>query len=94
LPRFFLSSSPERIRGLCLRPRLVTRSPHLEKRSVSIQGHRTSVALEPAFWAVLERAAAGRGQSLAALIADLDEKRSTPLASALRLFVLEEALRR
>jgi predicted DNA-binding ribbon-helix-helix protein len=69
-------------------------SPHLEKRSLSIQGHRTSIALEPAFWAILETAAATRNLSLAALIADLDEQRSTPLASALRLFALEEALRR
>jgi predicted DNA-binding ribbon-helix-helix protein len=69
-------------------------SPHLEKRSISIQGHRTSIALEPAFWAVLEQAAAARCQSLSALIADLDEERSTPLASALRLFALQEAVRR
>jgi predicted DNA-binding ribbon-helix-helix protein len=68
-------------------------SPHLEKRSLSIQGHRTSIALEPAFWAILETAAATRNLPLAALIADLDEQRSTPLASALRLFALEEARR-
>jgi predicted DNA-binding ribbon-helix-helix protein len=72
----------------------MTRSPHLEKRSLSIQGHRTSIALEPAFWAVLEAAAGARDLSLSTLVADLDEKRGTPLASALRLFALEEALRR
>jgi predicted DNA-binding ribbon-helix-helix protein len=65
-------------------------APHLIKRSVTLQGHRTSVALEPAFWAVLDEAAAKRGIATSALVADLDEKRTTPLASALRLFCLAE----
>ena len=66
--------------------------PHLAKRSLSLAGHRTSVALEPAFWAVLEQAARARGLSLAALVATVDEQRSgstTPLASALRVWALE-----
>ncbi|MFN6954840.1 MAG: ribbon-helix-helix domain-containing protein [Acetobacteraceae bacterium] len=63
---------------------------HLVKRSLSLAGHRTSIALEPAFWAVLEEAAAERGRSLAALVAALDAERapSVPLASALRVFAL------
>ncbi len=64
----------------------------LEKRSLSLAGHRTSVALEPEFWAVLEEAAAGA--SLAALIAAQDEARAEtgePLASRLRLFALRYA---
>jgi predicted DNA-binding ribbon-helix-helix protein len=67
---------------------------HLRKRSFRLAGHRTSVALEPAFWSALEAAAARRGRSLAALIAELDASRSAPdlpLASALRVFALEEA---
>jgi predicted DNA-binding ribbon-helix-helix protein len=65
--------------------------PHLSKRSFSLAGHRTSVALEPAFWSVLEQAATARGQSLAGLIAELDASRApeAPLASTLRLFALE-----
>lgn len=66
---------------------------HLNKRSFRLAGHATSVALEPAFWAVLEAQAALKGQSLAALVAEVDSARadqSPPLASALRL----EALRR
>jgi len=47
----------------------------LKKRSVLIAGHATSVALEPAFWAVLERMAAERELSLAALVAELDGAR-------------------
>lgn len=63
---------------------------HLKKRSVSIAGHRTSIALEPAFWAVLERMAAQRRASLAALVAELDAARDprVPLASALRVAAL------
>ena len=65
---------------------------HLRKRSFSLAGHRTSVALEPAFWAVLEQAARARGLSLAALVARVDEQRAegtAPLASALRVWALE-----
>ena len=64
---------------------------NLEKRSVTLAGHRTSVALEPEFWAVLERLARFRGVSLAAVIAELDAARTAtqPLASALRIAALE-----
>ena len=68
-------------------------APYLRKRSFQLAGHRTSVALEPAFWAVLEEAARRRGRSLAGLVAELDAARTDPaqpLASALRLFALEE----
>ena len=64
----------------------------LKKRSFSIAGHRTSVALEPEFWAELEKLAVGANQSLAALVADIDGKRGAhPLASALRLRALAAA---
>jgi predicted DNA-binding ribbon-helix-helix protein len=59
----------------------------LKKKSFSLSGHRTSVALEAEFWAVLEEAA--RGGSLAALVGRIDARRGTrPLASALRLHAL------
>ena len=64
---------------------------HLQKRSVSLAGHRTSIALEPEFWTALEQAAAARGRSLAALVAEVDAARTDaalPLASALRVFAL------
>ena len=67
----------------------------LRKRSVLLAGHATSVALEPAFWAVLERMAEEQGGSLAALLAGLDRGRGDrPLASAARLAALEWALAR
>ncbi len=63
----------------------------LEKRSVTLAGHRTSVALEPEFWAALERAAEQRRQTLAGLVFTVDAARAPgrPLASALRVFALQ-----
>ncbi len=64
----------------------------LKKRSFSLSGHRTSVALEAEFWAVLEHEAAQLKQSLAGFVADIDKNRGTrPLASALRLTALAAA---
>lgn len=61
----------------------------LKKRSFSLSGHRTSIALEPEFWDVLEADAAKDGSSLARLVADIDARRGlNPLASALRLHAL------
>jgi predicted DNA-binding ribbon-helix-helix protein len=62
----------------------------LVKRSFSLAGHRTSVALEPEFWSALTRIAAERGRTLAAVVAAADAERTTaqPLASALRVMAL------
>jgi predicted DNA-binding ribbon-helix-helix protein len=66
--------------------------PMLKKRSFSIAGHRTSIALEPEFWAVLEEEASRQGIALAALVAQVDAARNQrALASALRLHALERA---
>lgn len=63
----------------------------LEKRSFAPSGHRTSVALEPEFWAVLSQAAAAQQLTLAALVTRIDTNRgeAQPLASALRVFALQ-----
>lgn len=63
----------------------------MDKRSMTIAGHRTSVALEPEFWAELEAMARRRGASLAGLVAEIDGRRSPErnLASAIRVAVLE-----
>ena len=66
----------------------------LEKRSVTLNGHRTSIALEPEFWHVLESLAAEEDLPLAALLARIDAARlaeGRPLASALRVFALAHA---
>jgi predicted DNA-binding ribbon-helix-helix protein len=61
------------------------------KRSLTIAGHRTSIALEPEFWEGLETLAARRGVRLAALIEEIDAMRQTPnLSSALRVAVLRD----
>lgn len=63
----------------------------MRKRSVTIDGHRTSISLEDAFWEELGRLAHDRGLSLNALVAEIDHARGTAgnLSSALRLHVLE-----
>jgi predicted DNA-binding ribbon-helix-helix protein len=64
----------------------------LIKRSFSLAGHRTSVALEQEFWAALAHIAAQRQQTLTALVAATDAQRggTRPLASALRVLALRE----
>ena len=63
----------------------------LVKRSFTLAGHRTSVALEAEFWQALTELAAARGRSLAALGAEVDAAREPqrPLASALRVHALQ-----
>jgi predicted DNA-binding ribbon-helix-helix protein len=64
----------------------------LRKRSISLAGHATSLALEPEFWAALEALATARRLSLAGLIGDIDAGRGErPLASACRVAALEFA---
>ena len=61
----------------------------ISKRSIVIAGHSTSVSLEPEFWDGLKAISVKRRTSLAALVADIDSKRSSAnLSSALRLAVL------
>ena len=65
----------------------------LRKRSVSLSGHATSVALEPEFWAVLDAVAVETGLTQAGLMKRIDERRGrTPLASACRLLALAWAI--
>jgi predicted DNA-binding ribbon-helix-helix protein len=63
------------------------------KRSFSLAGHRTSVALEEPFWLALSHVAQARGQTLSALVAATDAERPAgqPLASALRVLALMTA---
>lgn len=66
----------------------------LKKRSFSLSGHKTSIALEPEFWAVLEAEASLKEISLSALVIEIDAKRAMrPLASALRVYALAAAQR-
>jgi predicted DNA-binding ribbon-helix-helix protein len=71
--------------------------PASNKRSLTIARHRTSVFLEDEFWTALAGIAAASGKSVAALVAEIDKKRSqtrgrqTSLSSAIRLYVLEHS---
>ena len=60
---------------------------HLLKRSFSLAGHRTSVALEPDFWTALE----GMAHRLVAEVDAARTETGMPLASSLRLLALADA---
>ena len=62
----------------------------MQKYSLRIAGHPTSISLEPEFWAAFGRLAAARGVSPTALIGEIDAERTGNLSSAIRLFVLAE----
>ncbi|MEM0928416.1 MAG: ribbon-helix-helix domain-containing protein [Pseudomonadota bacterium] len=69
----------------------MTKQLHLlVKRSVSLDGHRTSVALEQLFWDEIDRLAKAKKLSVSGLISQVDRSRHSEqsLASALRLKVL------
>lgn len=60
------------------------------KRSFTIAGHSTSISLEAPFWEALKDAAQERGQSMAALVEEIDAGRGTAgLSSAIRVWVLD-----
>ena len=65
------------------------------KRSVEIAGHKTSISLEPLFWAMLRQAAAREGLPVNALVARIDAERVEAqrppgLATAIRLWLASE----
>ena len=60
------------------------------KHSVVINGHKTSVSLEPRYWQLLKRIAAELGKTVSAIVAAIDDKRRHGnLSSAIRLFVID-----
>jgi len=63
------------------------------KRSIAIEGHRTSISLEPVFWEMLKDAAEDAEMPVSALVAEIDAERiqsDTPpgLASAIRVWLV------
>ena len=59
------------------------------KRSIVINGHKTSVSLEDAFWTDLKRIALAKQVTLSELVTKVDGAREqNNLSSAIRLFVL------
>jgi predicted DNA-binding ribbon-helix-helix protein len=61
----------------------------MKKRSLTIDGHRTSISLEDEFWESLKHIAKLRECTLIEIIRQIDEKRSSGLSSAIRIFVLK-----
>jgi predicted DNA-binding ribbon-helix-helix protein len=60
------------------------------KHSLTLRGHRTSVSLEPEFWAAFRHLAARQGRGINELAAEIDAARGDRgLASAIRVHVLE-----
>ena len=61
----------------------------IEKHSVLLRGHRTSISLERIFWQGLIAAAAAEGLTVNALAARIDEARTGNLSSAIRVFLMQ-----
>jgi predicted DNA-binding ribbon-helix-helix protein len=60
------------------------------KRSIVIDGHKTSISLEDAFWTGLREIAQCENLTLSEMVGDIDTKRQIGnLSSAIRLFVLD-----
>jgi predicted DNA-binding ribbon-helix-helix protein len=63
---------------------------HVVKRSIVVEGHKTSVSLEDEFWTALKEIAAERRETLSELVGHIDGDRvHGNLSSSIRLFVLQ-----
>ena len=62
----------------------------MQKRSLTIHGHRTSISLEEPFWIALNDIAQARQQSVSSLVLMIDKERVGGLSSAIRMFILAE----
>lgn len=59
------------------------------KRSVALNGHKTSISLEDVFWSALKDIAAEKNMAVTALIEAIDQNRgSANLSSALRQHIM------
>ena len=65
------------------------------KRSIVVDGHKTSVSIEDAFWRDPKKIAHAQETTLSELVDKIDQTRERgSLSSAIRVFVLERALAR
>jgi len=62
---------------------------HLKPRNVVVGLRRTTVRLESRYWEELQNISQRTGRSIREICTALDESRAGTLASALRLFVLD-----
>jgi predicted DNA-binding ribbon-helix-helix protein len=68
---------------------VVMKSP-IVKRSVVIDGHKTSVSLEDSFWNDLREIAHYQRVTVSKLLENIDKERQGNLSSAIRLFVFDQ----
>ena len=61
----------------------------MKKHTMTINGHMTSISLEDEFWQALKSEAAAQGKSMAALVAEIDQNRTTGLSSAIRVYLFK-----
>jgi len=65
----------------------------MNKRSVKIAGHATSITLEDEFWEQLKIIAEQRGMSINTLVEEIDESRAERnLSAAIRVYILNTLL--
>jgi len=61
----------------------------MQKRSITLAGHKTSLAMEEEFWQALSQIASANQSTIPLLISRIDADRTTQnLSSAVRVFVL------
>ncbi|WP_310619108.1 ribbon-helix-helix domain-containing protein [Flexibacterium corallicola] len=63
----------------------------LIKRSITLHGHRTSIALEPEFWEGLQLLATSKSLNLTRTVAIIDDQRDpeASLSSCIRVAILD-----
>ena len=66
----------------------------IKKRSIIVNGHKTSVSLEDEFWNELRDLAAERRVPLTALVDEIDKVPGRNLSSAIRVYLLMRAQQR
>lgn len=67
----------------------------MQKISVSLSGHQTSISLEPEFFDVLQKIASEKKTSVASIIKSIDESRKSDsnLSSEIRIWILKQLLK-
>ena len=69
---------------------LLTENSPVIKRSIVLDGHKTSVSLENEFWNALREIASGKKETVSTLVGRIDHDRTSKnLSSAIRVFVLD-----
>ena len=67
----------------------------MQKISVSLSGHQTSISIEQEFFDVLQQIAKSRNVSVASIIKSIDETRNpdSNLSSETRIWILKQILK-